>query len=146
MGIIEGIKNEVHDLYWNKNINCARAMIAVLSQLLNFKVEDQLFNAGIGMHGAGGYRAQCGLVEGSLMFIGAYFSEQGRIENEISNLCYNFARLFVGQFGSLICKDLRPIGFNQNDPPHYCENITIDSILFTYKFIANVTDAKIENS
>jgi len=30
----------------------------------------QLLDAAVGMHGAGKYGAQCGLVEGSLMFIG----------------------------------------------------------------------------
>lgn len=40
-------------------------------------------DAALGMHGAGGYRAQCGLVEGALMFIGIWGKMHGKEEAEI---------------------------------------------------------------
>ena len=46
----------------------------ILSHLFSFPLEEQTLDAAIGMHGAGGLGAQCGLVEGSLMFIGAYLA------------------------------------------------------------------------
>ena len=58
----------VHDLYWNSNINCARAMLACLGEAFGVTVAPQTFHAAVGMHGAGRFRAQCGLVEGALMF------------------------------------------------------------------------------
>ena len=38
-----------------------------LGELLGFHIEEQTYAAAVGMHGAGGFRAQCGLVEGALM-------------------------------------------------------------------------------
>jgi hypothetical protein len=87
------------------------------------------------LHGAGGFRAQCGLVEGSLMFIGIFFSEQGKNDVEIAELCYRFAEQFKQTFSSLQCFNLRPNGFLENDPPHACEKLTVDATYFTYCFI-----------
>ena len=66
----EYIINRVHELYWNNDINCAGTTIICLSELFEISVEQQTIWSAVGMHGAGGYRAQCGLVEGTLMFIG----------------------------------------------------------------------------
>lgn len=90
----------------------------------------------VGLHGAGGYRAQCGLVEGSLMFIGIYFHMQGKSEDEIVSACYEFACAFEKTFSSLRCFELRPTGFSENDPPHMCENLTCSAIEFAYQYIS----------
>ena len=66
----EYMKNRVHELYWNDDINCARAAIICLSELFEITIEQQTIWSAVGLHGAGGYRAQCGIVEGTLMFIG----------------------------------------------------------------------------
>ena len=60
------IENRVHDLYWKDDINCARTMLICLSELYKVNLEQQVVRAAIGLHGAGGYRAQCGLLEGGL--------------------------------------------------------------------------------
>ena len=120
----ERIKNRVHELYWNDNINCARTAIICLSELFETVVEQQTICSAVGLHGAGGYRAQCGLVEGTLMFIGVYLHKMGKREDEIVSACYNFAFAFEKAFGSLRCFELRPTGFSENDPPHMCENLT----------------------
>lgn len=75
--IKEEIKELVHHDYWDKNINCARTIIHCLGKLFDVEINSQTMNSAIGLHGAGGFRAQCGLVEGSLMFIGIHFSMQG---------------------------------------------------------------------
>lgn len=132
------IEKEVHDLYWNDDINCARTILLTLSKLFQFSLAQQVLDAGIGMHGAGGYRAQCGLVEGALMFLGVYFSSRGKSEQEIIAICYAFAEEFEKSYTSLSCKDLRPGGFRDDDPPHACEKITNSAILFAYKFVTGV--------
>nr|WP_296478837.1 hypothetical protein [uncultured Acetatifactor sp.] len=66
----ECIKNRVHELYWNDDINCARTAIICLGELFEIAIEQQTIWSAVGLHGAGGYRAQCGIVEGTLMFIG----------------------------------------------------------------------------
>ena len=129
------IENYVKTLYWDQNLNCARTMLVCLGKLYNTPVDTQTMNAAIGLHGAGGFRAQCGLVEGALMFIGFYFTGRGKSEEEIVSLCYQFAEEFTKNYGSLLCYDLRPGGFQKNDPPHLCENLTVSAVSFAHKFI-----------
>ncbi|MEA5093187.1 hypothetical protein SDC9_22242 [bioreactor metagenome] len=132
------IKERVHELYWKQDINCARTMLICLCELFDIDIEKQTLNSAIGLHGAGGFRAQCGLVEGALMFIGIYFSDKGKTEADIASICYQYADEFTKRFGSLKCCDLRPDGFSENDPPHACEEITGVAIEFTKEFIKKV--------
>ena len=118
MDEFEYIRTTVHDLYWSIDENCARTTLRIL-----------------GMHGAGGLGAQCGLVEGSLMFIGAYLAGRGMDRQEIVVCCREYAKLFTGRFGSLYCHDLRPGGFRDDDPPHRCEGLTVEAIGFTFRFL-----------
>ena len=129
------IKKRVHELYWKSDTNCARTTLTCLSELFDTKIETQTYQSAVGLHGAGGFRAQCGLVEGALMFIGLYFSAKGMPENKIVSLCYKYAEAFTQKFGSLTCYDLRPNGFNADDPPHLCEGLTVEAIEFVSKFI-----------
>lgn len=129
------IKERVHELYWNHDINCARTVLICLCELFHVKLEAQTLNAAIGLHGAGGYRAQCGLVEGALMFIGIYFNQKGKSDSDIAALCYQYADEFNKRYGSLKCYDLRPNGFSENDPPHACERLTGETIEFSSEFI-----------
>ena len=132
------IKERVHELYWKHDINCARTMLICLCELFDIDIEKQTLNSAIGLHGAGGFRAQCGLVEGALMFIGIYFSDKEKTEANIASICYKYADEFTQRFGSLKCYDLRPNGFSENDPPHACEEITGVAIEFTKEFIKKV--------
>ena len=132
------IKERVHELYWKQDINCARTMLICLCELFDIDIEKQTLNSAIGLHGAGGFRAQCGLVEGALMFIGIYFSDKGKTEADIASICYQYADEFTKRFGSLKCSDLRPDGFSENDPQHACEEITGVAIEFTKEFIKKV--------
>lgn len=124
--------NLVHELYWKDDINCARTALICLSELFKTAVEPQIIWSAVGLHGAGGYSAQCGLVEGTLMFIGIHFHVLGKTEDEIVSACYNFASVFDKTFGSLRCSELRPTGFSESDPPHMCERLTCNAIEFAY--------------
>lgn len=135
----EYIRKRVHRLYWDEDINCARTTLLCLGELFDTAIEPQTIRSAAGLHGAGGYRAQCGLVEGALMFLGLYLYELGRTEAEIVSSCYEFASAFEGTFGSLRCFDLRPGGFSENDPPHRCENLTCSGIEFAYQYILEFT-------
>ncbi len=134
----EYIRNKVHNLYYRYDMNCARTSLTCLSELYQFPVSKDVFTSAIGLHGAGGYRAQCGLVEGVLMFIGLYFSASYMDEKEIVKICYRFAEAFEQEFGSLRCRELRPCGFSEDDPPHLCETLTCQAIEFSYLFIRNI--------
>ena len=128
-------KERVHELYWKHDINCARTMLICLCESFQINLEEQTLSAAIGLHGAGGFRAQCGLVEGALMFIGIYFSLNEKSDTDIASLCYQYAEEFSGKFGTLKCYDLRPNGFYENDPPHACEKLTCTAIEVTIEFV-----------
>lgn len=129
------IEKRVHELYWDRNVNCARTALIVLGERFGVDVRPQTLQAAVGMHGAGGYRAQCGLVEGALMFMGIFFSRQGKNDGEIASLCARFAVQFVAAFSSLDCRDLRPGGFKADDAPHRCEALSSRAIRFAHGFI-----------
>jgi C_GCAxxG_C_C family probable redox protein len=129
------IGDRVHELYWKQDINCARTMLICLCELFDKRLEKQTMDAAIGLHGAGGFRSQCGLVEGALMFLGICFAEKGKTDSDIAGLCYQFAEEFTNRFGSLSCYDLRPNGFCENDPPHACEKLTCAAIEFAKGFM-----------
>ena len=131
----EYIKKEVHHLYYDCNENCARTVLMCLSHLFSFPLGKDVLSCAIGMHGAGYYRAQCGLVEGTLMFLGVYGMAMGKTNDWIVSLCYDFASAFEREFSSLRCRELRPGGFKNDDPPHLCEDLSCRAIDFSYNFI-----------
>ncbi len=136
--ITSAISEMVHDLYWTHDINCARTTLMVLSRLFDHEIHRQTLHSAIGLHGAGGYRGQCGLVEGALMFISLYAKEKlGMEEAAISGMCFDFAEKFEEHFSSLSCSILRPGGFNENDPPHLCEDLTNRGIEYSYRYITS---------
>jgi len=108
---MEQIQEWVHALYWEQDVNCATAMLICLGRLFDVQYSVQVIHAAAGLHGAGGFRAQCGLVEGALMFIGIYFAKKRKSNDEIVSLCYQFADEFTKKFHSLRCRELRPGGF-----------------------------------
>lgn len=131
------IAEQVHTLYWKRDANCARTTLFCLGDLFGVDIHPQLWRAAVGMHGAGLFRAQCGLVEGALLFMGVHYAGQGVPDKDIVTVCRRFAEAFSGRFSSLLCRDLRPGGFQRSDPPHLCEPLTVDAIDFTAGFIRN---------
>lgn len=129
------IDNRVHDYYWNQDLNCANTTLNVLSELLDAKIQPQVFEATFGLN-AGRCGSQCGLVEGTLLFIGIYGRQNSLGRTEIKEQCLKFSISFQKKFGSLLCKELRPQGFKPDNPPHLCESITKLAIAFAAEFIS----------
>lgn len=129
------IRNLVHDYYWIDDFNCATTTLKTLAKAFSVEISQQVIDAAIGMHGAGKYGAQCGLVEGMLLFIGIYGRSREIDDNEIVDLCSSLAEGFENNFSSLLCSQLRPGGFKDTDPEHLCEEITIKAITWGIKFI-----------
>jgi hypothetical protein len=71
------------------------------------------------------------------MFIGLVADREGIGTIEMWQACADFASDFEKRFGSLRCKELRPEGFNDDDPPHVCEVLTVESIVFSARFVAD---------
>ena len=134
------VQHRVHEYYWRRNWNCAVTTMLVLGEVFDVALGDQVLAAAVGMHGAGGYRAQCGLVEGALMFIGVIGQKKGLAEDAIVQACYDYGERFETRFGSLLCRDLRPEGFEPDNPPHLCEPLTRDAIVFDIQFVFHVIE------
>lgn len=134
----EFINSKVHDYYWNDDLNCAETTLKTLSEIFHVELEPQVLDAAVGLHGAGGYGAQCGLVEGSLMFIGILGKQKELGKERIIELCFTFANRFERRFKSLRCKELRIEGFNSDNPPHLCEGRTKEAIKFSAEFISGL--------
>jgi C_GCAxxG_C_C family probable redox protein len=132
------IKKRVYSYYWIDDINCATTTIKILSEIFNIQIEQQVLDSAIGLHGAGEYGAQCGLVEGTLIFLGIYGRHNKIEEKEIIKLCKEFATKFEAEFKSLQCSILRPEGFKEDNPPHLCEILTCNAISFSRDFISNI--------
>ena len=131
------INDKVHKLYWRENLNCATTTLKVLGKIFDFKPNSQIINSAVGLNGAGRCGAQCGLVEGVLMTIGI-IGKNNALSNEfIIDQCRDFAQKFEREFGSLLCRKLRPQGFSKNNPPNLCEAITKKALLFSTNFIEN---------
>lgn len=136
--IKEKIRAWVHEHYWENDDNCATVMISSLAKLFSVEIEPQIWAAAVGMHGAGGYQGQCGLVEGSLLFIGIYGNMRKMPREQIVMVCKNFAKAFEVNYSSISCKELRPNGFRPEDPPHPCEAITVEAVWFAYQWILSL--------
>lgn len=135
MELEEYIKSKVSGYYWNDDVNCATTMLKTVAELYEIELDRQVIQSAIGLHGAGGFGAQCGLVEGSLMLLGILGKENKLSTETIIALCYCFAQEFEEEFGSLLCKQLRPQGFKPDNPPHLCEGLTNRAVKFTAEYL-----------
>lgn len=124
------IRGLVHEAYWRDDVNCATTMLRVLATVHGVELAPQVLAAATGMHGAGGAGAQCGLVEGGLMFVGVWGRTLGRPDGWIVDRCREYGRTFEARFGSLLCRVLRPQGFVPNQPPHLCQELTEKAALW----------------
>lgn len=132
------IEERVHNYYWTDDINCATTMLKTVSEIFQIELSQQVIDSAVGMHGAGKFGAQCGLVEGSLMLIGIIGKKKNYSEEITVNNCFRFAEEFQKKFGSLNCSTLRPEGFKPENPPHICERLTVEAIEFTSGFIDGI--------
>lgn len=135
---LELIKKRVNHYYHEKDLNCATTNLKILAEISGVELSPQVIDSTVGMHGAGKYGAQCGLVEGTLLFIGIYGRAKGMPDNLISERCHKFALIFEEKFRSLRCNVLRPGGFRPDDPPHLCESLTVDATATSAEFVCHL--------
>ena len=131
------IHNKVNRYYWQDDINCATTNLKILSEIFSIELSDQIIDAALGMHGAGKYGAQCGLVEGTLMFLGIIGRGRKISDDEIVDSCNEYAKQFENRFQTLLCKVLRPEGFHEGNPPHICEELTCEAVSFNIDFVTD---------
>ena len=134
------VKTKVSTYYWADDLNCATTTLKILAEAFKIELNKQVVDAATGMHGAGGYGAQCGLVEGTLMFLGIFLRKNNFADKVIVTSCRQFAEQFENRFKSLQCSILRPEGFHRDNPPHLCEALTCETLEFSIRFIAILID------
>lgn len=122
------LSEAVRSAYEERNLPCTQAMLEVLGQCFGYPIPPRVWDAASGLHGAGRYGAQCGLVEGGLMFLGLRATELGYDKSQIEDLCSGWAAHFERCFSSLICRELRPEGFGPHVPPHRCMPLTVSAL------------------
>ncbi len=132
------IMQRVSQFYWEQDRNCATTALSVLSEIFGIKLHSQTIDSALAMHGAGKYGAQCGLVEGALMFMGIWGRCNNLEDHLVIDACRDFTGKFEARFSSLLCRVLRPEGFGSENPPHLCEEITCDSIEFAVLYVINL--------
>jgi len=124
----EGVRVAVTACYEEKGYSCTHTVLEILGRYFDFPVPPQVMDAASGLHGAGRYGAQCGLVEGVLMFIGLRSCALGYDQSHIESLSSDWAAHFERCFGSLICRELRPEGFGHSVPPLKCLSLTVSAV------------------
>jgi len=138
----ELINARVHDYYWHEDLSCAVTTLKILSELYYPEIHPQVIDAAFGLN-AGRCGSQCGLVEGTLLFIGSYEKYRDISNAQLTETCREFCTQFQTCFGSLLCNELRPQGFNLENPPHLCENITKQAIAFSVEYIGQKLEQNI---
>jgi len=132
------VEKRVHTYYWEHDWNCAVTTLRILSEVFDIAVGEQVLDAALGMHGAGEYGAQCGLVEGGLMFLGIAGKAKDLPDQVVVTACRDYAEAFEALFGSLLCRELRPEGFQPGNPDHLCERLTCDAVRFDIRFVTDL--------
>ncbi len=137
MTLDELVATRVRVMYREEDLNCAHVTLGILSEALDTEVTRQVFDSASGMPGgAGFYGAQCGLIQGAIMFIGILGRRRECSEEAIAQTCHDCVAEFEKKLGSLICREIRPEGFAEDNPPHLCEPRTIESIAWAARFIS----------
>lgn len=140
MNALEFAQQRVETFFVSRQYNCARTMLLSLSEYTDLPLAPQLVDAAVGMHGAGGLGAQCGFVEGCLMFLGVYGRHLGLSLEDIDAACYRFGDEYRRRFGSLECRVLRPLGFAPDNPPGLCDQLAVDSVRFAVEHVERLAE------
>lgn len=137
MTLVEFVADRVRVAYLDEDIPCVPTVLRTLGESFELEISEQVYASCWGLNGAGNYGAQCGLVEGVLMFISLLASREGIDTLDMWQACADFASDYEQRFGSLQCRTLRPEGFHADDPPDVCEVLTVESIVFSARFISD---------
>jgi len=126
------ILEKMHYYYVEQGLNCAEATIIVLSEKFDLLINQQVMAAAIGMNGAGGSGAQCGLIEGSLMFLGILGVVKNATKDEIKAVIQNYTKLFNDKFHSLNCNFIKPENEYESKK---CRDLAKESVQFCFEYI-----------
>lgn len=135
MDIQKFIDEKIKLYHHEQKNNCAQTTLKILSEIFDIEVSPQVIDSACGLNGGGRYGAQCGLLEGALMFIGIKACKENKDKKYINQKCYGYTSEFEKRFESLLCSDLRLEGFKKGDPPDVCEKLFKKSLISATEYI-----------
>lgn len=132
------IDKEAHMYFMEQGQSCGLTMLHILSDLLEFPLDPQVYAAMNGVLENRDRRGQCGLYKGSLMFLGIYGTAKGWDRNKINACTIDFAEKMENHFKSLKCYDLRGGRFQPGEPHDKCAGLVAEGVKYTAEYIKNI--------
>lgn len=138
MTLEELVAKRIDVYYGEPKLSCVHAMLKILAEVFQVDVSREIYDASAGMAGGGGrFGGQCGLIQGGILFIGIVSARLAVDQDTLKQHCFDYSALAEKELGSLLCREIRPEGFAEGNPPDLCKPRTIQSIVSTSKFIAD---------
>lgn len=125
------VRQRVAEYFTTGDYNCAMTVLKVLGEVFDVHLEAQVIAAGRCMPGAGGVEGLCGLVSGTLMFIGVWGAHHGVSRQTLRPISTSFSQGVQQRFGSILCRDLRLNG---------CSKLAVDVLNFTILHLSEQMD------
>jgi hypothetical protein len=138
MTLEELVAVRVEHMFHDLDLSCVHTTLKILSEVYETEVGQQIYDASAPMAGGGGcYGGQCGLIQGGVMFIGILSTQRGLDKEACDKHAFDYSAQSEKELGSLLCREIRPEGFADDNPPNLCEPRTVTSIVSTARFIAD---------
>ncbi len=103
----EGLRERVERYFVSGRYNCTMTVLAVLFEVYEMPPDPRLLGAGQCLPGVGGSGGLCGLVSGTLIFLGVWGYERGLHRSLLSPGCALVVESVRARFGSTSCALLR---------------------------------------
>jgi len=135
MDIANFVDKQVHENFWEKDLNCSTNILMLLAEIKSIKLDKQVIHSVAGMDGLNPLKVPCGLLSGALMFLGIFGREKNIPNSQLSRHYYEYSKYFQRKFGDTSCKNLNSKKESLGLLPFSCENLTKDVVIFTIDFI-----------
>ena len=139
MGFEERIEKagQICEAYRQKGFHCSESSIRACSEIMGLKLSDDVLRCASGFRGGGGgWWDRCGVVEAGCMLISYMY---GRLTPE--QKIWDYSKLirvlhdrFIEKFGSIECRDLRPMAYDLSGAAQNCSYMYIEGA----KIVADV--------
>jgi hypothetical protein len=134
----------VENMYHDLDLSCVHTTLHILEEVFDTPIAPETYDSCAGMLGGGGlYGGQCGLIQGGIIFISLLCARRGLDKDTLTQHCYDYSARSVKELGSLLCREIRPEGFSDDNPPNLCEPRTVQNIIATVRFVADRFDLPI---
>jgi hypothetical protein len=103
----QGLRERVERYFVSGQYNCTMTALAVLFEAYEMAPDPRLLGAGQCMPGVGGSGGLCGLVSGTLIFLGVWGYERGLHRSALAPGCAFVVESVRRRFGSTSCAALQ---------------------------------------